>query len=421
MTKISLTVHRSTHSIGGNCIEIATSSGHRLLLDVGRPLDAPREAKGLLPETLNLQLPVDGILVSHQHQDHCGLLDEVPDEWPVYCGKATFELLKISASISRKTYANPFHRWGRDEVLKIGPFTVTPYLTDHSAFDAYMLQIDVKGKRIFYSGDFRLHGRKGKLVEHLMSCPPKDIDVLLLEGTNIGSTKPCMSEFRLERDYLRLFQQTPGRVFVGWSAFNADRTVTLFRACKRSGRTLVVDLFTAEVMEAMAAFAKLPAPDWEQVKVVVTHKMADMYRHTGREAFVDRMAKNGIAARHLNDTKQKWVAMVRPSLMGDYQYKGVTPDASDAWCWAKWMGYLEEEDGKRVQDWFETHGTPATHIHTSGHASQMDLQAFAKCLDPKVLVPIHGINWDGAEGFEHIRRLGDGEVMCISQLHFLRA
>lgn len=63
------------------------------------------------------------------------------------------------------------------------PFTVTPFLTDHSAVDAYILLIQVEGKRILYSGDFRVHGRKGALVSRFMSASPPAIDVLLLEGT----------------------------------------------------------------------------------------------------------------------------------------------------------------------------------------------------------------------------------------------
>ena len=48
--------------------------------------------------------------------------------------------------------------------LEIGPFVITPYLVDHSAFDAYSLLVEAGGRRLFYSGDFRAHGRKGSTV-----------------------------------------------------------------------------------------------------------------------------------------------------------------------------------------------------------------------------------------------------------------
>jgi Cft2 family RNA processing exonuclease len=62
---VRLTVHRSAHEIGGNCIEIAEDGGHRVILDVGRPLDAPADAKSLLPRSLDLAAPCDGVLISH--------------------------------------------------------------------------------------------------------------------------------------------------------------------------------------------------------------------------------------------------------------------------------------------------------------------------------------------------------------------
>jgi hypothetical protein len=45
---LKLTVHRGTQQIGGSCIEIAHLDGARLILDAGRPLDAPEGATGLL-------------------------------------------------------------------------------------------------------------------------------------------------------------------------------------------------------------------------------------------------------------------------------------------------------------------------------------------------------------------------------------
>lgn len=413
--RTTLTIHRAAREIGGNCIELSTADGSRILLDAGRPLDAPEgSCEGLLPKTLDVGRPVDGVLLSHPHQDHYGLLDELPAAWPVFCGKASEKLIRLTSGIFNKVPLQPFHNWESGKPFALGPFTITPLLTDHSAFDAYMLLIEVAGKRLLYSGDFRLHGRKSALVRRLMDSPPESVNALVMEGTNLGSNKPCSSETDLEKRFRQLFAATSGRVFVAWSAQNIDRTVTLYRACKSAGRTLVVDLYTAEVMEMVGDFGKLPRPGWPNIKVVVTKSFARMYRETGRAEFVDRMVKHGISADKLAETPSQWVVMTRPSLIRDFERKGVVPNQQDAWSWSMWHGYLNGEDGCRVQAWFDQGQCPATHIHTSGHASPEDLREFAAAINPQALIPVHGVAWDEeANGFPAVRRLADGEPATL--------
>jgi ribonuclease J len=414
LTSVQPTVHRATQQIGGNCIELSTSNGHRIILDVGRPLDAPQDARHLLPQSLDLNAAVDGVLITHPHQDHYGLLEDVPAGWPIYSGVATERLIRLSSAIFGEELPHAFHPWKSGVKFEIGPFAVTPFLTDHSAFDAYVLLIEVHGKRILYAGDFRIHGRKSVLTRRLMAKPPGDLDVLLMEGTNLGGDKSCVTESDLEDTFVDLFKSTAGRVFVAWSAQNVDRTVTLYRACLEAGRTLVVDLYTAEVMEALAEFGKLPRRGWNNLKVVITGAFRRMYRRIGRESFVERMAPQGISAAKLAQTPEQWVIMVRPALIRDYVPKGITPNSDDAWCWSMWSGYLKNDDGLLVRKWFEEGGSRAAHIHTSGHASPADLRSFAQTMNARQLMPIHGIAWDGdPTGFSSIRRLADGESMVV--------
>jgi len=411
---LTLTVHRATNQIGGNCIELATEAG-RIVLDVGRPLDAPKDATGLLPETLCLERPVDGVLISHPHQDHYGLLDELPATWPVYSGVSAGKLMHLTASIFGTAPIRDYRHWEGGKSIVVGPFRVTPFLTDHSAFDAYMLLIEAAGKRVLYSGDFRNHGRKAALVEQMMSAPPRDVDVLLMEGTNLGSDKPTKSERDLEEDFVALFRETPGRVFTCWSAQNIDRTVTLYRAAVKSGRTLVVDLYTAEVLELLADAGKLPRAGWNNIKVVITRSFARLYEMKGRKEFVERMAANGISAAALAQTPNKWVVMIRPSLIRDFTAKGVVPTQADAWSYSQWRGYLDQPDGVALKAWFDEGGARPLHLHTSGHASTADLKAFATAIAPKALVPIHGVAWDtDRDGFENVVRLRDGEPLTIA-------
>jgi len=79
-----------------------------------------------------------------------------------------------------------------------------------------------------------------------------------------------------------------------------------------------------------------------------------------------------------------------------------------------WRGYLANEDGAEVSKWFQDGGSRARHIHTSGHASPDELQSFARAMNARQLVPIHGAAWDeNITGFPSIRRLADGEPMTL--------
>ena len=152
------------HEIGGNCIELETK-GQRLLLDLGRPLSAGPDDDVPLPRVNGLGTGDDtsllGIVVSHGHLDHYGLLERAHPNVPVFMGEAAARILAEAAFFLRNPVVpkpTAFLRDGQD--LDIGPFRVRPHLVDHSAFDAYALEVEADGQKVFYTGDLRGHGRR---------------------------------------------------------------------------------------------------------------------------------------------------------------------------------------------------------------------------------------------------------------------
>lgn len=124
------------------------------------------------------------------------------------------------------------------------------------------------------------------------------------------------------------------------------------------------------------------------------------------------MAIHGIASRHLVGGRQ--VIMVRRALLRDYQAAGVVPTADDAFNFSMWSGYLSEPYFTEPLEWCRAGGAEIAYIHTSGHASPVDLRAFALAVRPKIVVPVHGVKWDEeAHGFGTIRRLADAEPMVV--------
>jgi ribonuclease J len=211
-------IHRGSKQIGGSCVEVE-SCGQRLIIDFGLPLDAEENNRQYLPKIAGLDgsdPSLVGVLISHPHLDHFGLLAHISPKIPVGMGAAARCILEAAAPFLPRNWPTPARGWNyqSEQSFDIGPFRVTPFLVDHSAYDAYALQIEGGGKRVFYSGDFRVHGRKASLFERLVANPPTNIDALLLEGSSIGrigDDQQFSTESDTEAQLVQVFSATEGR------------------------------------------------------------------------------------------------------------------------------------------------------------------------------------------------------------------
>jgi len=204
-------IHRGAREIGGSCVEVQ-ASGRRLVLDVGLPLSLGPDEEAVLPPVAGLvdgDPSLVGVVLSHAHPDHYGLIGRVGDDVPIFAGSATARILREAAFFTCSGADLRLAGYLEDRrPLRIDPFTVTPYLVDHSAFDTYSLLVEAGGRRLFYTGDIRVHGRKSATVERLLALPPKDVHVLLMEGTQLGRSpteQPALSERDVEEKARRFF------------------------------------------------------------------------------------------------------------------------------------------------------------------------------------------------------------------------
>ena len=410
-------IHRGTKEIGGTCIEVETG-GARLVLDLGLPLDAPDdegEREALLPAVPGFRDHDEsllGVVISHPHIDHYGLAWHVRPEVPIYIGKHAHRILAAARAYVPygRAFNNPRFIENRTPV-RIGPFRVAPFLVDHSAFDAYDLLVEAGGRRVFYSGDFRAYGRKRSLLEAMIADPPRDIDVLLMEGTTIGrhgAADGFASEADLEGEFVRAFRDTPGLHLVWTSSQNIDRLVTIFRAAKRTGRVFLIDLYTAVVLEATGRDT-IPQSRWPDVKLYIPHCQRVFIKQEKLFSDLRRHAANRVFEEHLPELIARGAVMLfRPMAMGDRGVETVVDGAR--LTYSMWEGYLEKDSARRVLDWLDGHDIPWGILHTSGHASVADLQRFAAALAPRALVPIHSFHVDRfGDFFDNVVQRDDGE------------
>lgn len=406
-------IHRGTKEIGGTCIEIE-SQGKRIVLDVGLPLDAvdPDEVplhpiKGF--DTYDPSLL--GVVISHPHQDHYGLAYRLPKETTFLVGEAAQAILAASGLFSPAgvTLQNVVHLRDR-QPISLGPFTITPFLVDHSAYDSYAVLVEADGKRLFYSGDFRGHGRKASLIDNLIADPPKNVDVLLMEGTCVGrenADRTFPTEADLERRFLELFQETPGMPLVWCSGQNIDRIVTIFRACKRAGRQFIIDVYTAEILRATGN-PRIPKASWDGIKVFLPG--SQKRRIIQEQAFDVSNAYRPwrIFPEALPDAAARSVMLFRPSMVRDLENANCL-NGSGVIC-SVWGGYLGTSQNQKFVEWTKTKNIPIHHCHTSGHASIADLKRLRDAFPKAIAIPVHLAYRPGfAKLFHGTSLLDDGQ------------
>lgn len=404
-------IHRGTKEIGGTCVELE-SGGQRIVLDIGLPLDVVDRDGSLLPSVAGFEAPdatLLGVIISHPHQDHYGLSYRLPRPTLFLIGEAARSILEAADLFTPAgaSFANVQLLKDR-EPIALGPFTITPFLVDHSAYDAYAVLVEADGERLFYSGDLRAHGRKGALFERLVHDPPRAVDVLLMEGTTIGREVAAFaSESALEDRFVDLFEHTTGMPLVWCSGQNIDRLVTVMRACIKTGRQFIIDMYTAHVLRSTGN-ERLPQAGWDGIKVFLPSAQRRQIIRRGEFALAASYRHARIFPEQLADAAPRSVMLFRPSLMSELERASCLAGARLI-C-SVWSGYLRDPKANPFRLWLDRHAIPMDECHTSGHAALGDLQRLRSAFQNALVVPIHTTEPHRFEElFGNVHARNDGE------------
>lgn len=417
---MQLTIHRGTEEIGGSCVEIGTKAT-RIFIDAGLPLD---DSPARLPDTIR---GADAVFVSHCHQDHYGLLERVPEGVPVHIGEVGWSFIQASQLFRGKPLPTGKPHFIRAwKSITVGDITVTPHLVDHSAPDAYAFLIEGDGKCVFYSGDFRSHGRKGVLFDRLVANPPSGVDALLIEGTMFGrSNQRHADEAQVEEAILDLMRSEPGPVFLICSGQNIDRIVSGYRAAKRTGRLLVIDIYTAWILEQMRRASKrTPRMDWPDVRVLTKGYVAsrhyrivkdnpEYFGDFGRRLFTP---ETSTSVDDLMNTPSRY--LVKANIRTAQNLLDRRTNDSASIIYSMWPGYMTKTHNPREAPLYDRLSS-MEHInleviHTSGHAVIEDLRQLVDALRPHRVIPIHTEHkQEYSNIFNKVLLLDDGDTITV--------
>lgn len=450
---MDLTIHRGTHQIGGTCVELCSCTS-RLIIDYGMPLKTSdgrafdesslqgKTVTELINKRILFDIPglykgtepqINGILISHSHKDHYGFIKFVHPDIPLYISEGASNLIKVLNVFTHKqshvNITNP-HIIKHRSSFDIGELRITPYLVDHSGFDAMSFLIEEKptGRRLFYSGDFRASGWKRDRFDRFIQNPPKKVDYLLLEGTMIERQGGAFEdEPAVLAGVQEVMTQASKNIVLAYcSGQNIDRIVTFYKAARSANATLVIDPYIATVLHTLKNPRNtIPQLDWSGIKVLIGNY------HGNGDIYIDKIVKSNFKyltfdlgrykIKSWDIGKERALVVMRDAMIP--LIERIRNLHGAPLIYSQWEGYNEDKKkSKAFWEFVKTHDLKYRHIHTSGHATARALKQLADALQPRHIIPIHT---DYPEKFREIfgKRVivaDDGRQINISESSALK-
>jgi ribonuclease J len=230
-----------------------------------------------------------------------------------------------------------------------------------------------------------------------------------------------LTEDSVEEAIYKTIKDQTNLSFVISSAQNIDRLISVFRACKRTRKILVIDIYTAWILEMARKQSKnIPAIEWPEIKVFdhpgQLEKIKDKSFNEFRNRVKDQRTGNAVF-KNPSDFVY-FVRCTNKKLVNKLRTKGTINI-----IYSQWEGYLKEEHKTFCTDNINTLKSDSDIffqvIHTSGHATVPDLMKFAKAINSNKIVPIHKAFPEKfktefeKEGFNNITLWDDGKEYSI--------
>lgn len=326
---------------------------------------------------------IDGIFVTHAHEDHVGavgLLHGRLGRPPVYARRFTAHHAsrKIEEQGGNPETVTVIPPW--PQTMVAGPFTCGFVPISHSIPESSALIIDTPAGRVVHTGDFKVD------VTPLVGEPfdagvwaeiARDgVKALVCDSTNVFSPRPGRSEASLGPEITRLISSAPGMFVATTFASNVARVKTLAEAGVAAGRSICL---MGRAMRRMIEAAVETGVLTDFPKTVPPEDAADIPRQNLMLIVTGSQGERRAATAQLSRGK----------------YMGIELEEGDTFLFSSKTIPGNEVDVNRIVNAFSEKGVNVVDdssdlYHVSGHANRPDLEQMHATVRPQMLIPMHG-------------------------------
>lgn len=424
---MQIRIIKGTNQIGGCITEITSDRSTKIIIDYGYDLTTD-ESKPLYPiEGLTFgRKAYDAVFITHAHEDHIGLVSNVLEEIPVYVERTNKKIYEvISAFTSNTPLERELTTFDFESVITVNDdLQVIPYRTDHSAYKSAMFLVIDGEKKVLHMGDYRATGYSSiHFKENIKKIG--SVDLLITEGTGItrGST-PNMSELSLKEEAIKIMKKYR-QVFVLQSSSNVDRLRSFYEAAKETGKKVVFDISSANILKALDEpeldyLRDLNSSVWVANSYLDEHsKFLEKKGKVFYETYVEPFKK--LTTDYNPKVHDEYVMFIKQSMIKDIEHNLKRYRDKAILIYSMWPGYIDSarpNTKKAIEfiDKVKAMGIDYHYLHTSGHADRDALRFVDNNLKRKLTIGIH--TDDNAKLktiFKNYKRIVDGDEINIGK------
>lgn len=341
----------------------------------------------VIPDTRYLQerkKNIRGILVTHGHLDHIGaapyILPKLGDP-PIYTMRLTAALIEKRLEEFNLKGRSQIHVIGKDDVLKLGVFTVRMFRLNHNIPDCVGFSIKTPTTHVIYTTDWKFDhtpvDEKPAEFHKIANLGGEGVDLLLSDSTNADEAGYSLSEKDLGETINHIVKGAPGRIiFATFSSLISRIQQAIDAAVKMDRKVVITGRSMVETVEIAHQLGYLRIPKKTVVTAEGSHRLPEnkvLILTTGSQG--EEAAALARIARQEHKTIR-----IKP---GDTVVISASPIPGNERAVAAVMNDLTRQGAhvlyQRILD-----------IHSSGHGRQEDLKLMMSLTKPKYFLPIHG-------------------------------
>jgi len=384
---------------------------------------------------------LDGVLISHGHEDHFKHIAFLDPHIKIYCSPITTLLLQVAEELG---LGGPENEITSAELLEldyyrsksatfpgeptlrsrpvpraiqvlaegmVGAFHVKGLPVDHSVPGASAYYVTTpSGQKLFYSGDLRFHGTRVAITEAFRNFVSNlRPDILIVEGTRIHESEPD-SEVLVRDQCIQVVKETRGLAMAGFAWKDTTRFKTMKEVANSTGRTLVVSPKLAYLLNRLKGTEGLDTAEasLDDARVYLPRENSMLYSkgdytHSKYKAGYSVKWDGGPDLEHFNNGVRAYDIRKEPHKylvhLPYYDFNELVdlappPGSTFIAAYSEPFDPEMELEERRIKNWLQRFeiNSPSfepRYIHASGHASGPEIKELISLMQPKRVIPVH--------------------------------